>query len=195
MMTSSNGNISCVTGPLWGESTGNRWIPLTKASDAELWCFLWSVPEQTVEQTIKTPVIWCATALIMELWNMSVDRWQKHKSKTLWAASSTFRYYLCGRSLWSKQASCASPGVNALHYIHESPCRLAPISSGSQAPSPPARDARAHCDWALKRRNVCTTRDPPNRVTSPNLLTRVAINPGTLRTCTVAYITDFIGLL
>ena len=23
------------------------WIPLTKASDAELWCFLWSAPEQT----------------------------------------------------------------------------------------------------------------------------------------------------
>ena len=22
-----------------------RWIPLTKASDAELWCFLWSAPE------------------------------------------------------------------------------------------------------------------------------------------------------
>ena len=34
------------------------WIPLTKASDAELWCFFVSVPEQTVEQTIKTPVIW-----------------------------------------------------------------------------------------------------------------------------------------
>ena len=28
-----------VTGPLWGESTGHRWIPLTKTSDAELWCF------------------------------------------------------------------------------------------------------------------------------------------------------------
>ena len=26
--------------PLWGESTGHRWIPLTNASDAELWCFL-----------------------------------------------------------------------------------------------------------------------------------------------------------
>ena len=26
--------------PLWGKSTGPRWIPLTKASDAELWCFL-----------------------------------------------------------------------------------------------------------------------------------------------------------
>ena len=28
------------------ESTGHRWIPLTKASDAELWCFLWSTPEK-----------------------------------------------------------------------------------------------------------------------------------------------------
>ena len=26
-----------VTGPLWGESTGDRWISLTKATDAELW--------------------------------------------------------------------------------------------------------------------------------------------------------------
>ena len=39
--------------------------PLTKASDAELWCILWSVPEQTVEQTIETLVIWDAFALIM----------------------------------------------------------------------------------------------------------------------------------
>ena len=31
-MTSSNGNISRVTGPLCGEFTGHRWIPLTKAS-------------------------------------------------------------------------------------------------------------------------------------------------------------------
>ena len=26
-----------------------QWIPLTKASDAELWCFLWSAHEQAVE--------------------------------------------------------------------------------------------------------------------------------------------------
>ena len=25
--------------PLWGESTGHRWIPLIKARDDELWCF------------------------------------------------------------------------------------------------------------------------------------------------------------
>ena len=42
MMTSSNGNIFRVTGHLCGEFTGPRWIPHTKASDAELWCFLWS---------------------------------------------------------------------------------------------------------------------------------------------------------
>ena len=45
MMTSSNGNIFRVTGPLRGEFTGDRWIPRTKASDAELWRFLWSASE------------------------------------------------------------------------------------------------------------------------------------------------------
>ena len=44
MMTSSNGNIFRVTGPLCGEFTGHWWIPRTKASDTELWCFLWSAP-------------------------------------------------------------------------------------------------------------------------------------------------------
>ena len=39
MMTSSNGNIFCVTCPLCGEFTGHWWIPLTKVSDVELWCF------------------------------------------------------------------------------------------------------------------------------------------------------------
>ena len=33
------------TGPLCGEFTGRRWIPLTKCSDVELWCFVWSEPE------------------------------------------------------------------------------------------------------------------------------------------------------
>ena len=45
MTTSSNGNIFRVTGHLCGEFTGPRWIPRTKASDAELWCFLWLASE------------------------------------------------------------------------------------------------------------------------------------------------------
>ena len=36
MITSSNGNIFLVTGHLYG----HRWIPHTKANDAELWCFI-----------------------------------------------------------------------------------------------------------------------------------------------------------
>ena len=39
MTTLSNRNICRVAGSLCGEFTGYRWIPLTKASDAELWCF------------------------------------------------------------------------------------------------------------------------------------------------------------
>ena len=37
LMTSSNWDIFCITGPLCGEFTGHRWILLTTASDAELW--------------------------------------------------------------------------------------------------------------------------------------------------------------
>ena len=65
MMTSSNGNIFRVTGLCEGESTGHRWIPLAKGSDAELWCFHWSAPEKMVEQTIEMLVIWDTIALIM----------------------------------------------------------------------------------------------------------------------------------
>ena len=63
MMTSSYGNIFRVTGPLYGEFTGHRWIPLTKPSDAELWCFLWSAPEQTADQTMEK--IWDVIAFII----------------------------------------------------------------------------------------------------------------------------------
>ena len=45
MKTSSNGSIFRVTGHLCGGFTGHWWLPCTKVSDAELWCFLWSAPE------------------------------------------------------------------------------------------------------------------------------------------------------
>ena len=56
IMTSWNENIFDITGPFYREFTGHWWIPLTKASDAELWCFLWSAPKQTVELTIQMPM-------------------------------------------------------------------------------------------------------------------------------------------
>ena len=42
LLASSNSNIFHVTGPRCGELTSHRWIPLTKVSDTELWCFLWA---------------------------------------------------------------------------------------------------------------------------------------------------------
>ena len=49
VMTSSNENSFRANGPLCGEFTGHRWIPLKKACDAELGCFLLIATEQTVE--------------------------------------------------------------------------------------------------------------------------------------------------
>ena len=48
-----------------GNSPGYQWIPLTKASDTELWWFLWSVQEQMAVKALDTPVIWDAITLIM----------------------------------------------------------------------------------------------------------------------------------
>ena len=49
-----------VTGGLWGGCTGDRWIPLTKANDAERGCFLLSLlnkrlRKQSRRQWFKTP--------------------------------------------------------------------------------------------------------------------------------------------
>ena len=64
--TSSNGNIFRVTGRLCGAFAGHRWVPLTKASHAELWCFFFDLGfEQMVESTIVRLVIWDAIALII----------------------------------------------------------------------------------------------------------------------------------
>ena len=52
--------ISALLALCEGNPPATGGFPFTKASDAELWCFLWSAPEQTVEQTIDTPVIWDA---------------------------------------------------------------------------------------------------------------------------------------
>ena len=73
-ITWSNRTIFRVTGPLCGEFTGTRWIPLTKASDAELWRFLSSAPWINGWVNNREVVIWDGIALIMTslLWKVSV---------------------------------------------------------------------------------------------------------------------------
>ena len=72
MMTSSNGNISALLGLcVSGEMTGHQRIPLTKASDTELWCFLWfaldkRLSKQSRRQWFETPSrsLWCTLMAI-----------------------------------------------------------------------------------------------------------------------------------
>ena len=64
-------NIFRVTGPLCVRgATSHRWIPLTKASDAELWCFLWSAPEWWSKQLRR--------------------RWFETPSRSLWRRCDIF---------------------------------------------------------------------------------------------------------
>ena len=70
MMTSSNGNTFLAAALCEGNPTviGHRLIRLTKASDAELWWFVWSTPDQTFEHLIEAPVMWDAIPRIMTSW-------------------------------------------------------------------------------------------------------------------------------
>ena len=65
MMTSLSRNIFRVIGPLCGEFTRHRLMPSTKASDAELWCFLWSAPN---ERLSKLSWGWWFETLWRPLW-------------------------------------------------------------------------------------------------------------------------------
>ena len=66
-----------VNSPHKGPVTRNMFpfddVIMTKASDVELWFFLSSAPEQTLEQTIETTVIWDTAAPIM-----TSLRWKFH---------------------------------------------------------------------------------------------------------------------
>ena len=65
MMTTSNWDIFRVTGCLWGALTGDQWIPLTKASDVELWYFYIRLNKRLSKQSrlwwFDTPSrpLWC----------------------------------------------------------------------------------------------------------------------------------------
>ena len=64
MMTSWHGSSSCITGPLYGETTCHRWIPLTKGQYC--WPFMFSLLLAWSScWTYNMPVI-CAT--MMFLW-------------------------------------------------------------------------------------------------------------------------------
>ena len=75
MMMSSNGNIFRVTGPLCGEFTGHRWIPLTKASDAEIWWVFYMHQNNRLS-------------------TQSRHRWLETPSRSLWRLCNEWRIYV-----------------------------------------------------------------------------------------------------
>ena len=86
MMTSSNGNIFRVTVHLCGEFTGPRWIPRTKASDAEIPrtkasdAELWFFFDQRSNKRLSK-----------QWW----DWWFETPSSPLWPHSVTVMSYFC----------------------------------------------------------------------------------------------------
>ena len=96
MMTSSNGDIFRVSGLLCGEFTG-----LTKASDADLWWFLWSPPEYTVVQTswwFETPSrpLWRHRNEMICTWNLWLHRMKFHWTVFKKWAEPRFEMIICG---------------------------------------------------------------------------------------------------
>ena len=78
MMTSSNGNIYRVTGPLCGEFTGHRWIPLTKASD-NMYVFFDLCPNKRLSKQPRCQ--WVETPL-RSLWRHCNGCWKKRSFNT-----------------------------------------------------------------------------------------------------------------
>ena len=110
MMTSSNGNIFRVTGYLCGEFTGQRWIPRTKASGAELWCFF-------------------DLRLNKRLSKQSLGWWFETPSRPLWRHCNEFRlknkqthidqyHYELKRYSWALYGKVPSEQIKVLEGVH-----------------------------------------------------------------------------
>ena len=140
MMTSSNGNIFRVTGPLWGEFTGDRCIPFAKASDAALHVFFGlrlnkRLGKPSRRQWFETPSrLWWRHCNASLLWNVPYFR-----------IANVFRYVMAlqWHHMWtmtsdiSGNSTICSPSCSGLQQRkHQSFASLAlcegnlPLTSG-----------------------------------------------------------------
>ena len=124
-VTSSNGNICCDTGPLWGDFTGPRWISLIKASDAELCCFLWSALEHTCKQLwgwwIETPShsLWRHCNVAVYLNSVTMDRINVGKFCTIQShVHLSFRILLYSKVLTFVKPTHVKPILDIVCHIH-----------------------------------------------------------------------------
>ena len=75
----------------------HRWIPRTKASGAEPWCFPWCVPGPTTELTMYMPVNWTPSRSLWHHFNMIVFFHTDLLCYTLkyWYPVVLIRYCIC----------------------------------------------------------------------------------------------------
>ena len=100
------GTFSVLLGLCEGKS------PLTMASDAELWCVLWSALEQTVELITETPVVWDAHYDVTVMF-LSVFR------HDIFCVDDLAQDCSISRALAMKLLqSCISPGCKMCSYVN-----------------------------------------------------------------------------
>ena len=104
------------------EFTGDRWITPTKASNAELWCFLWYTPKQTGEQTLETPMI--LDAIVVIVMSLQCSRYRLSGGICTNGTINTFRpktnlicfLWIYSHTEWSMLASI-SINFNLLYFF------------------------------------------------------------------------------
>ena len=104
-MTSSNGNIFGVTGPLCREFDGHRWIPRTKVSYAELWCFLYV---RLKKRLSKQSWGWWFETPSRPLWRHYNVMWARLDSKV---------NHLMKIDAWTAKTSCRFKASNMIVCI------------------------------------------------------------------------------
>ena len=120
MMTSSNGNIFRITGHLCGEFTDPRWIPHTKASDAEL-CFFDLRPNKRLSKQLwgwwfetQSRPLWCHRNA---LGNIS-GGWALCRGKWRWNHQIDFEWKTAFITQMARELCLASGHINNVMQIY-----------------------------------------------------------------------------
>ena len=171
-MTSSNGNIFRVTGLLCGEFTAHRRIPLTKASDAELWCFLWSAPwingwvnnRNAGDLRLQSRSLWRHSNVPWYKWAVlpEVRNWRTMRQALYWTKSFAIVYtaiVIVAIKYWNKDINSTNwfHSISVLSSIKRSISTVTPLMAIMNAHSTNSRLQNRQSEINLARREPhCT---------------------------------------
>ena len=91
------------TSPLWGEIHRSPVVLLTLANHAVLWCLLWCVPEETVEQTADILVMWDT---MRSMWSHSNDNGTRLLGYHLQIMKRVFTCCPTSQHFWTSVCKC-----------------------------------------------------------------------------------------